>query len=201
MASETTIRLPARLVSVIRTDGGAPAPIAVPAGPPACGTTPTTTGAPAAPDPEARDRAEAEAVLAKLLRAAQSYEAKERHTLETIKRASIELAMSVAGHFLTERVQRGDYPFEKVIGRALEQLAPRQPVTILLNPEDLALLQRRLGETLLPAAQDARWSADAALPRGVFRVETMDRGVLFDLGNRLDVLRQTLLQTAQDHGV
>lgn len=191
MAREQSIRLPARLVGVVRTD-----PAAAPAIPP-----PASPPCPAPPDPMVErqaERARIEKVLGELVQATAAIQQQARLTLEQVQAAAVDLAVAVASHFLMVKVRAGDFPFDRYVHEALERLVPRQPVTVVLHPEDLEMLQERMERWDFGSGQDLRWRADPALGRGDCHVETSDRSVLFDLGKRLEYLREVLKQSS--HG-
>lgn len=198
MGLEASIRLPTRLMGVVRTD-----PASVSATPPPLSmATNLMPGIPDAPDPrkvQDEERARIHQVLADLSRATQHLRTTDARTALDIKNASVNLAVAVASHFLMEQVQAGTFPFERLIEKAVDRIASRQPVTVTLHPDDLALLQERLGEAnALSTTADLRWSPDESLSRGSCKLETPDRSILFDMEDRFDQMKQTLLQIASD---
>ncbi|MFO0966550.1 MAG: FliH/SctL family protein [Gemmataceae bacterium] len=191
MTSEATIRLPSRLVGVVRCD-----PATEP--PPPIQPMPLPSPTPSHQEiQDAEDRARLQALLAGLGRAAQALHVEMTKTLAEIKLATVDVALAVASHFMMERIQAGTFPFETLVTRALERLAPARQATVLVHPDDLRLLQERAGAHPSFTAVDLRWLADASLPRGSFRIETMEQSVLFDVGNRFELLRQTLRQSLE----
>jgi len=204
MGHESSIRLPTRLVGVVRTDPATPAgPNAPPVSGPAPKNTPTT---PSAADTLANinleletERAQIQRVLFELTRGVQELRNVATQTMADVKTAAVDLALAVATHFLMEQVHAGAFPFERLVESALERLMPRQPVTVSLHPDDLALLHARLGESpALANTIELRWTTGPTLRRGDVRVETPDRSALFDMQERLEQLRQLLHQVAAD---
>lgn len=192
MAHETSIRLPVRLMGIVAGEQGAAPVNALSLPPPPPGPTEAELQAQA-------ERMQIQHVLAELGQASRQMQVATKKATEQIRAAAIDLSLAVASRFLMEQVQRGTFPFERVIDQALEQLAPRLTASVALHPEDLALLQARLPEERLSChAAELRWIADPTLPRGSCRMETPDRAALFDMEARLRQLREVLIQWPTD---
>ena len=74
-------------------------------------------------------------------------------------------------------------------------MADETPIRVRLNPEDLALLTRRLdGEPLLTTA-DPRLVPDAALARGSVAVEGHSQLLVADPARTLEEIRDELLRS------
>ena len=186
MAHETSIRLPGRLMGVVRTD---PAP-AAPVGPPALTTLTSSVVESSQPDPKtsAIDCEHLQNVLNRLNEAAAAMQSQYQQLAHAVEPLAVELALAVAARFLQAKAAAGELPLADIIRQAIERLEARQPVQVLLNPDDLAVLERQ--DLNLP---DVRLLADPTLKRGSCKVQSQDRAVRFDPESRLAALRQQLL--------
>src|SRR5205823_1721731 len=113
------------------------------------------------------------------------------------RRVAVELAVTIAAKLLHREITTGAFPVEAMVRDMLGQLDGEQPVTVRLNPEDLALLGRRLeGRPLLPdGSAEPRLVADPALGRGDCRVEADGRLLLSELAGQLTEIRNQLLRS------
>lgn len=113
------------------------------------------------------------------------------------RRVAIELALTVAAKLLHQQIADGAFPVEELVRDMLGQLDGEQPVTVRLNPDDLALLGQRLeGRPLVPeGAAEPRLIADPALGRGDCRVEADGRLLLSELAGQLTEIRNQLLRS------
>ena len=143
------------------------------------------------------EREQLESVLANLTDVARDLRAQQRTRLEEMQRVAVELAVAVASHVLYERLDAGDYPVEALVRRAVKRLEANEAVTVRLHPDDLALLERRLGEGALFAldGDEVRLTADPALGRGDCRAETGDISVVSHLEEHLEEIRRELLRS------
>src|SRR5207249_3655574 len=109
--------------------------------------------------------------LARFQEATKSLRAFQQKLLGEMQRLAMDLAVAIASRFLNSQVHAGSAPMELWIREAIERLDARQPVTVRIHPEDLALLEKRLGpENFLPL-NDAEVSfvADPTVRRGGFQ--------------------------------
>lgn len=216
-AFECRVRFSGRLLgaAIISHDETAPARAPARAAPPAAAVPPhpAPAPAPAAPHPpqatvppdfwktdQARelqiDRQRIEEVLGKLQAAAADLRKDQAERLREWQRAAVELATTVATRLLHERVVSGDFPMEAKVRDMVAQLEDDVPVSIRLNPQDLQLLESRLGEEpLLPGQDDPRLVADASLARGECRVEGKETMLLSEVGRELQEIREELLRS------
>jgi flagellar biosynthesis/type III secretory pathway protein FliH len=189
MPHETSIRLPGRLVGVVRADAAAVTPL----------PSPTILPAPPTAHPGESASRNIDAVLSALRQAALLMQAHRQQQTAEMQRLAVELAVAVASRFLQGKVSAGDFPFEALIRQALDRLETRQPATVMLHADDLAALQEQLPPDHPWLEQDdLRLIADTTLPRGACKVRAQDRCVHFDLEERLETLRRQLLDAVAD---
>ena len=145
-------------------------------------------------DREERDRLAG--VLGQLLELVGELRSAQRARLEEMQRVAVELAVAVARQLLFDRLEAGEFPVEQMVRAAVQRLEPRQAVTVYLNPEDLALLERRTADEPLFAldTEELRLVGDPALARGGCRAESGDLGILTNLEDHLADIRRDLLQ-------
>jgi flagellar assembly protein FliH len=117
--------------------------------------------------------------------------------LAEMKRITVELAVTIAARLLHEKIEEGRFAVETLVRKVIEQVEPRQPVTVYLHPKDLALLEQRLGpeQPLVPDNREVRLVAEPALERGDCRVESNEVRVLSQLKVQLEEIRQHLLRS------
>lgn len=203
MVYEATISFRSVLQGVVLADPSAPFPaVSLSAGePPVPSHEDQQLQREATQSRQAQQEREAiEQVLARLTDVARTFEAQQRHRLGEMQQAAVELAIAVAGRLLHDKIEAGDFPVETLVREVVERLGPRQPVSVFLHPDDIALLQQRLGEkqALFPEATVVRLVPDAALKRGDCRAEAGEVSVLSHLEVQLNDLRQQLLGSLID---
>lgn len=181
---EITFRSPPRLREVVRASPHEPLP---------------TISAAESFDPAKSVREERQAieqVLSQLRAAARQLGDRYESMAAQMRQATVELALAVAGRLVFDKLQAGEFPIEEMVRQAVARLPAAPSVRVHLHPDDLALLQRRLGEQPLSPEPDVQLNADATLKRGGCRAEADEIHVLADLSGQLAELRQQLLWSA-----
>ena len=136
-----------------------------------------------------------ETVLASLQTAAAQCETRLESLLGEMRQAAVELAIAVAGRLLMDKVEAGAFPLEPLVRRVVERLPARATVVVHMHPEDLTLLQTRLGDrVLLLGGPDIQFHGDSALTRGGCRAVAGGVSILSDLNHQLANLRENLLE-------
>src|SRR5262245_8534497 len=92
------------------------------------------------------ERSAIQRVLANMTETARKMAAKQDQNLAELKRATVELAVVVASRIVHEKLHAGDFAVESIVRAIVEELGSRHPVSVHLHPEDVVLLQRRLGK-------------------------------------------------------
>lgn len=151
------------------------------------------------PDPVLlQERQAVETVLANLEQLGSDLRAQQRQRLKEMQLVAVELALAVASHLVQKQLARNEFPIEQLVARVVERLAPQQPATLFLNPDDLSLLTARreeAGHEFLNANPDIRLLTDASLAPGDCRAETGDLTITSRLEEQLNELRAGLLET------
>ena len=115
--------------------------------------------------------------------------------LQQTRELAAELAVTIAAEFLQREINRGEFPFEKLAQEMVERLGGEGPVEVHLHPDDLALLQNRLGaQPIIDDRADLQVIADGDLSRGDCRVECEAGIVVSDLAERLADVRANLAE-------
>jgi flagellar biosynthesis/type III secretory pathway protein FliH len=173
-------------------------------------TDPAAPLPPVGPSPEELARAEKQRreeqealrrVLGRLEEVAAELLAQQRQRLQEMQTVAVELAAAVASRLVHERIEAGDFAVETLVRRAVEKLQTTQPVTVTLHPQDLELLEKRLGGQ--PAGDIARLRlvGNATLGRGDCRAEAGDEGVQAVLAEQIAEMRRHLLEALPDAAV
>jgi flagellar biosynthesis/type III secretory pathway protein FliH len=143
------------------------------------------------------DRLAIERALAGMKEAVRSLEEQQQHRLADLRRAAVELGVTIASRLVHEKVLAADFAVETLVQKAIDQLEPQQPVTVRLHPKDKALLEQRLGAPLLHDAMEVRVVADAGLDRGSCKAESGDVSVWSNLEDQLAEIRRHLLRSVE----
>ncbi len=155
----------------------------------------------------AEDRAWIERAFAVLTSKIDALHETRRREWREWQRNAVELALTVATRLLRDRFAAGDYPIEAVARELLDEVRPAGPlgaerpqtpgwVTVHLHPDDLALLQRRLGDApLVEGRDDLTILPDPTLGRGDCRVESGDSLALAQLPVQLAEMRRRMLRS------
>lgn len=150
------------------------------------------------PDPQAEaERRHLETALAGLAGAVARLDTRYRQLLGEMRQTAIELAIAVADRLLHDQARAGQVPLEEVVRQVVGRLPARGGADVSLNPEDVTLLRRRLGEEAL-AGLAIQLRPDPGLARGSCRAEAEGMSVLSDLEEQLADLRHCLLENVGD---
>jgi flagellar biosynthesis/type III secretory pathway protein FliH len=143
-----------------------------------------------------KEKEEIERVLSGLGQVAGSPRAGQQDYLEQMRRLAVELGVAIASHLVHDQIQAGDYPLETIVRHIVARLETPQPVSVFLHPDDLVLLQRRLGESaVFPKETAVHLVADSSMSRGSVRAQAGDLSVLGDLEEQLTDIRRSLIET------
>ena len=156
-------------------------------------------GRKSSPDEERQRQQEREQfaqILSALRAAVAEVRRQQQQRLHEWQRAAIELAMTIASRLLYERIQSGEFPIDARVREMVAQLENEPVLAIRLHPQDLKLLQQRLGDQpLLPEGEQPRFIADASLARGECRVEGRETILLSDIVRQLEEIRDELFRS------
>jgi flagellar biosynthesis/type III secretory pathway protein FliH len=148
---------------------------------------------------QAQEREAIERVLERINEVASQLSEQRQQLLHEMQQLSVELAIAVASQAIHMKIQAGDLPIEAMVRSAIERFEGARPIVLHLHPEDLALLQRRIGDARDPLFDGGvRFAADPSLARGDCRAESGESGVWCKMYSHLEEMRQRLLETLGD---
>jgi hypothetical protein len=199
MHYQTTIPFARAIRDVVLVSASVPLPFGPPIRPEAFADlqVPATVPPEHSPSPaEVEDRQKIDQLLIGLTELGRDLRQQQQQRLREMQQAAIELAVAVASRLVHAQIAAGDYPIENLVRHVVNQLGAPQAVTVVLNPADLALLKRRLGdEPLLEDNPNICLLGDPTLNRGDCRAETADVHLLAQLEEQINELRETLLRS------
>jgi flagellar biosynthesis/type III secretory pathway protein FliH len=143
----------------------------------------------------AEERQRIQSVMTELSRVANSLREKQKEGLSELKQAAIEIGLAVAQRLIHEALDHGAFGIEKLVEEAIAKLGSPKECDLYLNPEDITLLKKGLGDDrrLVDEGSSIRILADGSLARGSCRAEAGDLLVLSDLKTHLAEIRGHLL--------
>lgn len=144
----------------------------------------------------AADRKMIQTTLANLQARLSDLHAQQNANLGGLQNAAVELALTIATQLLHRVVTADEFPIEAMVRDMAGQLMGDDAATIWLNPDDLKLLERRLGgQPLLPGADAPKLVPDPSLTRCECRVEGGHGALLIsDPTRHLQEIRDDLLR-------
>ena len=140
------------------------------------------------------ERGAVERTVAGMAEAVQAFHSERRHMLAEMQQAVAELALAIAGRLLHVKISAGDFAVESLVQQVVEKLGVTEQVTVRLNPSDLALLHKRLGDRKLvfDAGNQMQFVADNSLKRGDCVASAGDLSVSSRLKDKLAEIRALL---------
>jgi flagellar biosynthesis/type III secretory pathway protein FliH len=184
------LHLQSPLINVARVDPHAP--LVEPAPIPVAGVS----------DSERRDAEERwriATIVTELTQVTNALREKHKKDLGDLKRIAIEIGLAVAERLIYGSLEKGVFGIEKLVEEAVAKLGSPPEFNLYLHPEDIALLEKRLGEDrrLFTDGGGVHIVADAGLSRGSCRAEAGDVLVVSDLKSHLAEVRRHLLGELQ----
>lgn len=119
------------------------------------------------------------------------------------RQVAVELALTITAKIIHQQLTDDTYPIESMVREMIANLADDRPMTVALNPDDIAMLTRRLkGQPLIADdAVEPRIVGDATLGRGNCRVEGRHHQLFLDLANQLAEVKNQVLRSLGHVGV
>jgi flagellar biosynthesis/type III secretory pathway protein FliH len=185
------LHLHSPLKDVARVDPRAP--LAEPAPPP------VVAGESEAERRDAEERWRIAKIVADMTQITNALREKQKKDVGDLKQAALEVGLAVAERLIHEALDRGAFGVEKLVEEAVAKLGSPQEFNLYLHPEDIALLEKRLGgdRRLFAEGGGVRIVADASVSRGSCRAEAGDVLVASDLKTHLAEVRRHLLGESQ----
>jgi flagellar biosynthesis/type III secretory pathway protein FliH len=146
-------------------------------------------------DHAALERERFDKLLTALERRAAEANGARRAPLDELGRLAIEIGVAAAAKLTHAKIAADEFGIETLVRGAIERLPARQPVEVFLHPDDLALLQKRLGDAeALAGNRTVRFVVDPSLTRGDCKATIGDVEVWSEIANQLEELRDHLLE-------
>jgi flagellar biosynthesis/type III secretory pathway protein FliH len=140
------------------------------------------------------ERKAVERAVAGMTEAVQAFHSERRHILAEMQQALTELALAITGRLLHVKISADDFAVESLVQQVVEKLGVTEQVTVRLNPTDLALLHKRLGDRTLvvDAGSQMQFVPDQSLDRGDCVASAGDLSVSSRLRDKLAEIRALL---------
>jgi flagellar biosynthesis/type III secretory pathway protein FliH len=138
--------------------------------------------------------------LTALVEDVREIEQRRKQSLTELQEATVELSLTIASHIVQHKIERNEFPIERIVKKMVAHLEPEPCVTIRLNPKDLEVLRDRLDgqPSTSENDNDIRLVADASLPRGDCAAEAGDFGLVSRIETQQSELRQLILENLED---
>jgi flagellar biosynthesis/type III secretory pathway protein FliH len=153
----------------------------------------------AAPNEDAlkRDHESFQRAVQAIASAAQTLADRRDEQLDQVQRLAVTLACDLASHLTHATIQADNFPVEEVVRSTVEELQASHAVDVRLNPDDVALLEKRLGPDTLRFTKklDVRLVADPAIARGNCAAESGDAGAVSRWEEQLEKIRGRLQES------
>jgi flagellar assembly protein FliH len=136
-------------------------------------------------------------LLGSLSSVARDLQTQYRQRLVELEKATVKLAVAIAGRLVHEKLEASDFAIEALVRKLVEPLETGEPVTVYLHPLDLALLEQRVQGQPSPLGQEhsVKVAAATALSRGSCRAEAGEWRVDAQLEVQLADIRDRLLRS------
>lgn len=148
----------------------------------------------AARQAQEEERRAVQSVLAALAQASSNLVRQQNGLLEEMQMAAVELAAAMTAHVTYDKLETDRFAIEELAKAVIGRLTTGGPVEVRLNPDDIALLERRTGGSLSGDGNDIALVADNALGRGDCVAESGAVSFTSCLEEQLNGLRQHLLR-------
>ncbi|HHN75125.1 MAG TPA: hypothetical protein ENK10_07865 [Acidobacteria bacterium] len=142
---------------------------------------------------EAHEKLQAErrAGVEQIARALEEIATLRRNVLESLRRETVDLALTAAARLVRARIDQGDAVIQRVVSETLEKIGAGTVCEVRLHPADIELMR---SEDLLAKLAGIEVVADDGIARGGVLIETAEEEVDARLETALLVLRESLLE-------
>jgi flagellar biosynthesis/type III secretory pathway protein FliH len=120
--------------------------------------------------------------------------------LHELREAAVELAHVIANKLVFHQIAANTFPIDRLVAEVLSRLSNREPATVRLHPQDLALLQsEHRASGSFDQERDVRMVADPTLSRGDCKAVAGEITVIYELRRQIEEIRRELLSTVSGH--
>ena len=139
-------------------------------------------------------------LLEKISQQLEVIDARRTQLLDELRQVAIELAVSAASHLAFCAIQADQFGIEDLIATAIGQIDQSLETTIVLHPDDSALLHKRSHDAVEKwSDQRASLITDDSLARGACDIRQPGSGHLVtDIGTRLSEIRRHWMEELDD---
>ena len=143
------------------------------------------------------EREAVERTVSEMREAVQALHSERKAMLAEMEQAVTELAVAIASRLLHVKISAGDFAVESLVRQVVERLDSVEQVTVRLNPEDLALLHKRLDEkqSVLDSDNHMQLVSDPSLERGDCVASSGELSVSSRMKDRLAEIREHLSES------
>jgi flagellar biosynthesis/type III secretory pathway protein FliH len=152
----------------------------------------------AAKELEQREGGAIAVALAGLAEAAGSLTSSRNELLSEMQQAAVELATAISMRVTYDKLQTDRFAIEELVHAVVGRLGSTGPVQVRMHPDDLALLERRLGEGRSVEHDAIHLTPDDTLGRGDCVADAGDVSFASYLEEQLSGIRQHLLRKLSD---
>lgn len=114
--------------------------------------------------------------------------------IEELREIAIELSVAIASHIVREKLDADEMDVSGLVSAAIEKLIPCETIQVRVHPQDLSAVREVITSEHMESAGMLDFQADPELPRGSCFVSGDGHGFVSTLDDRLENIRETLLQ-------
>jgi len=144
-----------------------------------------------------QEREAIERTVGEMREAVQALRSEHEAMLAEMEQVVTEVAVAIASRLLHVKVSAGEFAVESLVREVLSRLDSVEQVTVKLNPDDLALLRKRLDEKQSTLDSDSHMQlvADPSLERGDCVASSGELSVSSRMKDRLAEIREHLSES------
>lgn len=148
----------------------------------------------------AEHQARVEAALGSIRESLVDLEQRRQQSLAEMQQLAVELSVEIAAQVINQQLETNQSLAVGLAERAIARLNAAGETTLLLHPDDAAVVQAAVQESEAMQAefQNVTIAGHPALPRGACQAESSQFGVRIDPASHLETIRQTLLEQLDD---
>ncbi|MFO1045639.1 MAG: FliH/SctL family protein [Planctomycetaceae bacterium] len=138
--------------------------------------------------------------LTQLQQAAVKTNAQCADVLNEMREVTVELAHAIASKLVFQQLAAGTLPIDRLVTEVLSRLNTREPITVRLHPEDLAIFEQSDRQAQAADSEaSVRFIADPRLARGDCKAVAGEITVVYELRRQIEEIRRELLSTVNGH--
>lgn len=155
---------------------------------------PQPAATPQPPQPPPPPQPDLSALLSELTSGIEALNDARAKNVEELREIAIELSVAIASHVVREKLDADEMDISSLVAAAIEKLIPCESIQVRLHPQDLNAVQAVLTDGYKGSVGLLDFQADPEMPRGSCFVSGDGHGLVSTLDDRLENIRETLLQ-------